>query len=479
MSDFATSSARRPFTGLFERLSSQSRGRGAAGETLPLRENPTLRTEEDAVGSVTWPLRVAAAWSWRLLAVAGAAVVIIWLSTQVLGVVLPVAIAMLLTVFLSPFVDWGTKHLHLARTWSVALVLVVGVAIVAGVLSYAGTSVFNQFPKLLQSASGGLSAAISWLSNGPLGLDTTSVDTWLSNFQTELTNFLQTNSSTLATGAVSVGSSLVSVVTGALLMVFCLFFFLKEGRRIWLWVVRLFPAPARRPIHEAAIRGWVTIGGYVSSQMKVAAIDAIGIGLGAYFLGLPMVLPITVLVFFGSFVPILGAFLSGAVAVFVAVLDQSVMAGLIMLVIILVVQQIEGNVLQPWLMSDAVSLHPVAILLVVTGAGSVAGIGGAVFGVPIAAFINASVLYLHGYDPLPDLAELEDRPGGPPGMLDDMIRRSYQSSVPSDDSASKPSESAPIIGDSLQPGSQDEDQTARIDGDDGLAEFLSRGPDPR
>ncbi len=427
MAEAGASSVRRSFSGLFDRLSSARGGHDAERGPLVLRESRPRRSEDDAAGFVTWPMRVAAAWSWRFLVVVAAAVVVIWLCAQVPGVLLPVAFAILLSVFLAPFVDWSTRHLHLGRTWSTALVLVVSVLVVAGVLSYAGNSVFNQFPSLLSSASDGLGTAVSWLSDGPLGLDTTAVDSWLSDFQTEISHFLQTNSSQLASGALSIGSSLISVVTGGLVTVFCLFFFLKEGRRIWLWIVRLLPAAARRPVHEAAIRGWVTIGGYVTMQIKVAAIDAIGIGLGAYFLGLPMLLPIVVLVFFGSFVPILGAFASGAVAVFVAVLDKDLTAGLIMLAVILVVQQIEGNVLQPWLMSDAVSLHPVAVLLVVTGAGSLAGIVGAVFGVPIAAFINAAVLYLHGYDPIPELSAREDRPGGPPGMLDQMIARSYRS----------------------------------------------------
>ncbi|MCI1641703.1 MAG: AI-2E family transporter [Actinomyces sp.] len=396
---------------------------------MPLRENP-VRSEGDATQAVSWPLRVAAAWSWRFLAVVAAAVVIIWLASQIPGVILPVAIAMLLSVFLAPFVEWCSRHLHLRRTWATVLILVLAIVLIAGLVSYAGNSVFNQFPRLISSASGGMGAAVTWLSEGPLGLDTTAVESWLDDLQDEVSGFLQSNSSQLASGALSIGSSLVSVVTGGFVTIFCLFFFLKEGRRIWLWVVRLLPAPARRPAHEAAIRGWVTIGGYVTTQIKVAAIDALGIGLGAFFLGLPMVVPITMLVFFGSFIPILGAFLSGAIAVFVAVLDQGLTAGLIMLAVILVVQQIEGNVLQPWLMSDAVSLHPVAVLLVVTGAGSVAGIMGAVFGVPIAAFINAVALYLHGYDPIPELASREDRPGGPPGMLDEMIASSYRSTAP-------------------------------------------------
>ena len=123
--------------------------------------------------------------------------------------------------------------------------------------------------------------------------------------------------------------------------------------------------------------------------------------------------------------PIVGALVSGAIAVLVALVDQGVTAGVIMLVVILGVQQLESNILQPFLMSHAVSLHPMAVLLVVAAAGSVAGIPGAVFGVPIAAFLNATFLYLHGYDPMPELAHDHQRPGGPPEMLDDLVKASY------------------------------------------------------
>ena len=189
--------------------------------------------------------------------------------------------------------------------------------------------------------------------------------------------------------------------------------------------VRLLPAPARVPVHESAIRGWATFGSYVRTQIQVAAIDAIGIALGAFFLGVPLAIPIGVITFFAAFVPILGALTSGVIAVLVAAVNGGLTKAIIMLVIILVVQQIESNILQPFMMSNAVSLHPVAVMLVITAGSAIAGIAGAIFSVPIAAFINATVMYLHGYDPMPELATAEDRPGGPPGALEEEIAASY------------------------------------------------------
>lgn len=426
MSDDSTRMKRR-FADIFERLVNQvaERPHEVSKDAMEFRAGDPLGADRDAVSYVPWPLRIAAATSWRAIVVAAAAVGIAWVSMQLSVVILPVAIALLLAVLLEPLVGWFTRRLSFPRTLSAVLGLLLMVAIVVVALSQAGSEIFQQLPRLFSRASAGVSELMTWIEEGPLKLDTGALNEALQTAQREITQWAQANSSTLANSALSVTSSVFSILSSSLIMLFCLFFFLKEGRTIWLWVVRLFPAPARTPLHESAIRGWVTLGSYVRTQIQVAAIDAVGIGLGAFFLGLPMVLPIVVVVFFSSFVPIVGALVSGAIAVLVALVDQGLTAGVIMLVIILVVQQVESNLLQPLLMSHAVSLHPMAVLLVVAAAGSVAGIPGAVFGVPIAAFLNATFLYLHGYDSMPELAEDPNRPGGPPGMLDDLVRASF------------------------------------------------------
>lgn len=415
------------FAEIFERLANQVTEKPAEGaeEPMEFRAGDPLDADRDATTAVPWALRVTAALSWRIIVVAAAAAGLVWGAMQLSMIIMPVAIALLLAVLLEPLVGWFTRRLNFPRTLSAVLGLLLMLAIVVVALSQAGSEIFQQLPRLFSKASAGVDELMNWIQKGPLKLDTSMVNQALQTVQSELTQWLQANSSTVATSALSVTSSVLSLASSLLIMLFCLFFFLKEGRTIWLWVVRLFPAPARTPLHESAIRGWVTLGSYVRTQIQVAAIDAMGIGLGAFFLGLPMVVPIIVVVFFASFVPIVGALVSGAIAVFVALVDQGLTAGVIMLVVILAVQQIESNLLQPLLMSHAVSLHPMAVLLVVAAAGSVAGIPGAVFGVPIAAFLNATFLYLHGYDSMPELATVQDRPGGPPGMLEDMVSASY------------------------------------------------------
>lgn len=394
---------------------------------VQFRTNDPMRPKENAKASVPWSLRVMAAFSWRMLVIAAAAVGLLYVASYVTIVLFPVAVALLLAVLLDPLLNVFNTHLGLNRTLSAALTLFTGVLFVVVLLSQALGGIIAQVPVLFKRAGVGMREVAEWISSDPFGLgyNTDNVDQLLNNLNSEVSNWLTQHATTVADSAISLTSTLLHLGASTLITLFVLFFFLKDGRLIWLWVVRLLPAPAREPLHESAIRGWVTLRGYVGAQIKVAAIDAAGIGLGAYFVGVPMALPITVVVFFGSFIPIVGALISGAIAVFVAVVDQGITAGLIMLVIILVVQQLEGHLLQPFLMSSAVSLHPLAVMLVVAGGGAAAGIPGALFGVPVAAFLNSTFLYLHGYDPIPALRTDMDRPGGPPGSLDELLAATY------------------------------------------------------
>ena len=374
---------------LMGRLSAALPAKNAAHNSEPAPVLLSVREEHadegDAAALVPRTLRVAAAFSWRTLVVVGLVAAILWGAARLTLVIMPVAIALTITVLLEPLVSWMRRTLRFPSSLAATVGLLVFFAVVAGALSQAAAE----------------------------------------QLRSELVNWLNTNKETLATGALNITSSVGTLATSALTMLFCLFFFLKEGRSIWLWCVRLLPAPARVPVHESAIRGWSTFGSYVRTQIQVAAIDATGIALGAFFLGVPLAIPIGVITFFAAFVPILGAMTSGVIAVLVAAVNGGLSKAIIMLVIILVVQQVESNVLQPFMMSNAVSLHPVAVMLVITAGSAIAGIAGAVFSVPIAAFINATVMYLHGYDPMPELATAQDRPGGPPGMLEEQIAASY------------------------------------------------------
>ncbi|QDB78350.1 AI-2E family transporter [Georgenia wutianyii] len=391
--------------------------------TAPVR--PARATEEPAQYAVPYPVRAAAAWAWRFLAIAAAVALVGYVVVVFKTVVVAFVIAILLAVLLDPVSAWLRKRLRFPRTLAAIVTLLGVVAVVSGLLTLAGRSIINGFTDLADQAVRGFDELLAWVSDGPLGIDQDQLQAYIDEALAQV----ETNAGALASGALAATTTLTEIVAGVLISIFCLFFFLKEGRRIWQWFVRLMPVRARSRANEAGIRGWITLGGYARTQILVAFVDSLGIGLGAWILGLPLVLPLTILVFLGAFIPIVGALISGSVAVLVALVDQDVRTAVIMFVIVLAVQQFEGNVLQPWLMGNAVSLHPVAVLLAVTAGTGVAGVLGALLAVPVAAVVNTVVLYLAGHDKHPRAATDWHRPGGPPGTLFRSIKDSFESST--------------------------------------------------
>ena len=386
-------------TGTAARVTSQTLGAATGAK-------PRVGAEAVA-GSV----RSAAAWSWRFLAIAAALALVFWLITIFKVILIPVAIALLLTVLLQPLAAFLRARLRFPVALAAATSVIGLVAAIIGLIVLAGNQIINGFSDLWDKAAEGLQQGLDWLASGPFGLESISIDAYLD----DLVSAIEENSGTLVSGALSVTTTVGQVLAGAVIALFCTLFFLIDGRRIWSWVVGLLPRHTRERTHQAGRRGLVTLASYARTQILVAFIDAVGIGVGAAILGIPLAVPLGVLVFIGSFVPFVGAIVTGAIAVLVALVAKGWVAGLIMLGIVLLVQQIESNVLQPWLMGHAVSLHPVAVLLVVTAGTLVAGIVGALFAVPIAAVLNTVVLYFHGHDKFPELG-FEDhvsiRPSG-------------------------------------------------------------------
>jgi putative heme transporter len=221
------------------------------------------------------------------------------------------------------------------------------------------------------------------------GLDISEKD--FNNYLDQATSWLQDNSGSILSGAASVGSSLTHVLTGLFVVIFTLIFLLIDGKNVWRWVVRVFPKKARPAIDGAGVAGWTTLTSFVRVQIFVAFVDAVGIGIGAAVLQLPLVVPIAVFVFLGAFIPVVGAIVTGILAVIVALLFNGWIAAVWMLVIVLAVQQIEGHILQPLVMGGAVKVHPLAVVLGVTAASGLAGIAGAFFAVPLIATLNSMV----------------------------------------------------------------------------------------
>ncbi|MGM0385411.1 MAG: AI-2E family transporter [Actinomycetota bacterium] len=370
---------------------------------------------------VPWSMRVFAAWSWRAIVILALVAVVMLLLVQLKNVVIPVLVAVVLTVLLHPMSDGMRRVLRFPPLIASLTTVFLTVGFVVLLLSVASRSIYTGFSDLASKAGAGFQSLLDWLATGPLGIDQAQIDSWLD----QLTGALQGNSSVLASGALSITTSIGNIAAGTAVVLFLTIFFLKDGRQLWIWCVRLLPQVWRGPMHEGSIRGWVTLRGYAKSTILVALIDAIGIGVGAALLGVPLALPLALLVFLGAFIPIVGAFLTGTIAVLVALVDKGVVTALLMFAVVILVQQIEGNVLQPWIMSSNVAMHPVAVVLGVAGGTYIAGITGAVFAVPIMAFLNTVGLYLSGHDTVPALATSPTRPGGPPGTLDSQVRASY------------------------------------------------------
>lgn len=344
-------------------------------------------------------VRVAAAWAWRVLLVllAIGIVVVVMAYSKVIWV--PIVVALLLTVLLAPVVDVLQRRLRFPRGAAAATAVVGLIAVVAGLLTVAGRQIVSGFGELWDQAAAGFEELLSYLAASPLGLDRAQIDAYVQRAGDQLS----ANSGSLVSGALTVTVTIGHVLAGTLVALFCTLFFLKDGALIWAWLIRLLPLPARTPAYEASRRGLVTLASFTRTQILVALIDAVGIGAGALILGIPLALPLAVLVFLASFVPFVGAIATGAIAVLVALVDQGPSSALIMLIIVLAVQQVEAHLLQPLLLGHAVSLHPVAVLLAVATGSLAAGVVGALFAVPFVATLNTVVLYLHGRDKFPSL----------------------------------------------------------------------------
>ncbi|MGZ0069889.1 AI-2E family transporter [Microbacterium sp. Yaish 1] len=368
---------------------------------LDALRNRTVATETST--SIPRGLRLATAYSWRLLVVAAAAGVAIWIIIQLKLLVIPLLIAILIAALLWPGLLWMLEH-RVPRWAAIVLSVLATIAVISGLLWLAIWQISRQWASVQARTVEAVGQLRQYLIDGPLHLTSTEIDDLLQQGW----GFLEQQASLLWSGALAIGSTVGHVATGALLVLFILLCILADGGRIWRWVVRLFPRQARPAVDGAGRTGWRTVVTYARTQLLVATIDATGIGLGALFLGVPLAAPIAVLVFLGAFIPFVGAVVTGALAVFLALVYNGPWIALWMLVIVLGVQQVEGHILQPLLMGSAVKVHPLAVVIVVAGGAMVAGIPGALFAVPLAAFVNVVVLYISrrswetGVAPRPD-----------------------------------------------------------------------------
>lgn len=344
---------------------------------------------------VAFGMRVAAAWSWRILVVIAAVAVLGFLIVQLRYVAVPFFIGVLLAALLVPFSNWLQR-----KGWPKWLAVTVNeiavIAVVGGLVTLIVLQIRSGWPNLQEQTLARYDDLKAFLLEPPFELTEAEIQGYIDGvFETFGQNW-----SSLIDPALEIGSLGGHILAGAVLALFTTLFILIDGRRIWQWVVKLFPNNARAAIVGGGEAGWLTLTTFVKVQIMVAAIDAVGIGLGAWALGFftgrefPLVIPIAIAVFLASFVPVVGAIVSGAMAVFVALVFFGPVEALVMLGIVILVQQVEGHVLQPLLVGSVVKIHPLAIVLAVATGGFVAGIPGALFAVPLVAVLNGSIGYM-------------------------------------------------------------------------------------
>jgi predicted PurR-regulated permease PerM len=333
--------------------------------------------------------------SWALLGLLLAVAAVGWLLSLVPLVVIPVVLALFPATLLVPVASW-LRDVGLPAALAAILSILLGIGLIVGLIGAMVPLVVAQAPELAESAADGLAELETFLEDGPFGLDLGGVDGIVDMAQEQLGEV-----GDLAPQAFTAAAAAFETVAGILLLFVVLFFYLKDGRRLTEGVLSLVPEGRRERWRRLADRSWTTLGRYFRGQMLVALVDAIGIGLGLLLLGVPLALPLAVLVFFGGLFPIVGAVVTGALAVLVALADQGLTVGLIVLGLVLAVQQLESNVLEPVILGRAIHLHPLVILVSITAGAVTLGILGAFLAVPVAAVVAEVVDELRRQGELP------------------------------------------------------------------------------
>ncbi|MEU6401469.1 AI-2E family transporter [Streptomyces sp. NPDC046985] len=346
----------------------------------------------DPAQAVPWGVRVAAEAGWRLLVLAGTLWVLMRVISAVQLVVLAFVAALLVTALLQPTVA-RLRRYGLPRGPATALTAILGFVVMGLIGWFVTWQVMENIDTLSSQIQDGIDELRKWLLNSPFHV----TDKQINQIAKNLRDAIGANTDQITSAGLEGVTVVVEALTGILLTVFSTLFLLYDGRRIWEWTLKLVPAAARPGVAGAGPRAWRTLTAYVRGTVIVALIDAIFIGLGIYFLNVPMAVPLAVFIFLFAFIPLVGAVVSGALAVVVALVTQGVFTAVMVLAVVLLVQQIEGHVLQPFILGRAVRVHPLAVVLTVAAGGMIAGIGGAVVAVPLVAVTNTVVGYLRAY----------------------------------------------------------------------------------
>ncbi|MBB2991196.1 putative PurR-regulated permease PerM [Mycolicibacterium iranicum] len=333
-------------------------------------------------------LRSSAVAAAQLIAVAAALWVLAWVIGKAWVIVLPVALALVICTVLWPPVRW-LRNKGVPPAAAVLLALLVAVGVIGGLVAAVAPAIVEQSTELAEQATAGVVQVRDWLGGPPLNIS----EAQLNSAVAAITDRLNSSSAQIAsgvfTGVGAATSALVTVFTAVVVT----FFLLKDGPGFIPWLRRTVGNPAAPHLAEVLNRVWATLGGFIRTQALVSLVDAVLIGIGLVILGVPLAYALAIITFIGGFVPIVGAFVAGGLAVLIALVANGPVNALIVLGIILAVQQLEGNVLQPWLQSKSMKLHAVIVLLAVTLGASTFGVIGAFLAVPVAAAAAVIIRY--------------------------------------------------------------------------------------
>jgi predicted PurR-regulated permease PerM len=358
----------------------------------------------DANEAVTWGVRVAAAWTWRLLVIALGLYIFTRIFLRVELVAFSFVIALFLTAVLHPLEKLIHSKLPGPKSLPSALALLVGVAALVGIGWFVVWQITTHSDQLGDQISDFVQKTRDWLQTGPLHLKSADLDRLAKN----ITDTIQQHQGELISGAIETVRTLLEALGALLLILLSTFFLLRDGDQIWEWTLRLFPHAARERMDVAGRVGWRSLGGYMRGQVLIALFHGVSVFFVLLILRVPLAAALAVLIFLGSFIPLLGLTVTGALCTVVALLEHGVTAAIVVAVSITVLVQVEAHLLQPWIMSRSVEVHPLAIALAVITGTVLAGIVGALLAVPLVAFLNSTIHALRAPPPQPEPAAVPE-----------------------------------------------------------------------
>lgn len=329
-------------------------------------------------------------WGVRIIVFAATALIVGWVISHTWVILFPITMALIVSTVLIPPAGWLREHGWPSALAAITVVLGFISIIVGGIIALA-PSVAGQSSEIATGASEGLGKIQQWVTDGPLNV----TDSQLARAVEAVQGKLQESATAIGSGVFSTIGAATSALINLVLVLMLTFFFVKDGHKFVPWVTTLGGRRAGDHLGEILTRCWASLGGFIRTQGLVSLVDAVIIGTGLLIVGVPLAIPLAVFTFFGGFIPIIGAFVTGALAVLVTLVTNDPKDALIVLIIIVAVQQLEGNVLSPWLQGKSMNLHSAIVLLSVAAGGTMFGITGAFLAVPVAATVAEILRYIN------------------------------------------------------------------------------------